>query len=77
MLIDPIQAKAGKNKDTILRKKSAEETEYGEWTGFSDDESGEQTPANETHEEPEEDNEATDKQESKKQAIEAKKEAKK
>lgn len=60
-----------------MRKKSAEETEYDEWTGFSDDESGEQTPANKTHEEPEENKEVKDKQESKKQALEAKKEAKK
>ena len=60
-----------------MRKKSAEETEYDEWTGFSDDESGEQTPANDTHEEPEENKEVKDKQESKKQALEAKKEAKK
>ena len=60
-----------------MRKKSAEETEYDEWTGFSDDESGEQTPANNTHEELEENKEVKDKQESKKQALEAKKEAKK
>ncbi|KAJ5626972.1 ATP-dependent RNA helicase mak5 [Penicillium herquei] len=64
------KAKSGKPKKSILRTLTAEETEFDEWSGFSDGESAEQTtekPTTTTDEtpEPKEDKKAKKKKESK------------
>ncbi|KAJ5702303.1 ATP-dependent RNA helicase mak5 [Penicillium malachiteum] len=64
------KAKSGKPKKSILRTLTAEETEFDEWSGFSDGESAEQTaekPTTTTEEtpEPKEDKKAKKKKETK------------
>lgn len=71
----------GKSKASIIKKKTPEEAETDEWSGFSDNESGKQdeaVPSGETKESPKEKDEVTEKQDAKKEAKkEARKEAKK